>query len=381
MIYLDHNATSPPRPGVAEAMLAAMTATHGNPSSVHGPGRRARQLLDDARRAVARLVGVHESRVIFTSGGTESNHLALFGIAEATDHPGTILTSAVEHPSVLNPLERLQARGMRVIKLPVDAMGRVDAQDVERALTPDTRLVSIMAANNETGVLQPIAAIGALCRTARVPFHCDATQWFGKLPLGVDAIGAELVTLSAHKSGGPKGCGALIAGAALPLAPLLLGGGQERGRRSGTENLPGIAGFGLLAGQLAGQIEEESQRIVALRKKMERELLKSVPDAIILGADAERLPNTTAMLIPGVDGETLVMTLDLAGFAISSGAACSSGKNNPSHVPLAMGWTPEATRGMVRVSLGWETTETMVDSFISAFQRSVDRLRKGSAFA
>ncbi|MBF0262185.1 MAG: cysteine desulfurase [Magnetococcales bacterium] len=381
MIYLDHNATSPPRPGVAEAMMAAMTTIHGNPSSVHGPGRRARQLLDDARRALARLAGVHESRVIFTSGGTESNHLALFGVAEAAGCQGTILTSAVEHPSVLNPLERLEARGMRVIRLPVDSQGRVIPDEIQRALTPDTRLVSIMAANNETGVLQPIEAIGALCRTAKVPFHCDATQWFGKRPLGVDTLGADLITLSAHKSGGPKGCGALIVGAALQLAPLLLGGGQERGRRSGTENLPGIAGFAALAGQLAGRIEEEARHTTALRGKMENELLKSVPDAIILGAGAERLPNTTALLIPGVDGETLVMTLDLAGFAISSGAACASGKNSPSHVPLAMGWTPEATRGMVRISLGWETTETMVDSFISAFQRSVDRLRKGSAFA
>ncbi|MBF0417091.1 MAG: cysteine desulfurase [Magnetococcales bacterium] len=381
MIYLDHNATSPPRPGVAEAVTANLTTTHGNPSSVHGAGRRARHLLDDARRAVARLVAVHESRVIFTSGGTESNHLALFGIAEAAEYRGTILTSAIEHPSVHKPLSRIAAHGMQVIQLPVDPLGRVDAAAVEQAITPDTRLVSIMAANNETGVLQPIQAIGTLCRAARVPFHCDATQWFGKLSLSTDVLGADLLTLSAHKAGGPMGCGALIVANALQLAPLLLGGGQERGRRSGTENLPGIAGFAAMAGQLARQIEDEAQRNASLRDKLEYELLKSIPDAIILGRGAERLPNTTALLIPCVDGETLVMTLDLAGFAISSGAACSSGKNSPSHVPMAMGWSAEATRGMVRISLGWDTTETMVDSFISVFQRSVDRLRKGSALA
>ncbi|MEO5345594.1 MAG: cysteine desulfurase [Magnetococcus sp. YQC-9] len=381
MIYLDHNATSPARPGVAEAVTAAMTAMHGNPSSVHAAGRRARQLLDEARRAVARLVAVHESRVIFTSGGTESNHLAILGVAEAAGCMGSILTSAVEHPSVLMPLERLESRGMRVIRLPVDTHGRVDPATLERAINPDTRLVSIMAANNETGVLQPIEQIARLCRAAKIPFHCDATQWFGKRPLAIDEIGVDLVTLSAHKPGGPKGCGALIVHPALSIVPQLSGGGQERGRRAGTENLPGIAGFAALADALAGRIEEEAQRITALREKLEDQLLKSVPDALILGAGAERLPNTSAVALPGIDGETLVMTLDLAGFAISSGAACSSGKNTPSHVPLAMGLSPESTRSVVRVSLGWSTTEAMVDSFVPAFQRSADRLRQGSAFA
>ncbi|MBF0272517.1 MAG: cysteine desulfurase [Magnetococcales bacterium] len=381
MIYLDHNATSPTRPEVAEAMLATLTRQEGNPSSVHGPGRAARQTLDEARRAVARLVNVHDSRVIFTSGGTEANHLAILGMAEQAEFQGTLITSAVEHPSVLMPCDKAGQRGMTVIHLPVDASGRIHPDRLKTALTLDTRLVSIMAANNETGVLQPVAEIGALCRAAGVPFHCDATQYAGKLPLQADGIQADLLTLSAHKLGGPKGCGALIVGPAVQLTPQLLGGGQERNRRSGTENLPGIAGFGAVAQLVAPRIEAESLALTALRQKLEEGLLKSVPDAVILGAQAPRLPNTTALALPGVDGETLVMTLDLAGFAISSGAACSSGKNTPSHVPLAMGLDHALTRSVTRISLGWDSTEHAVDRFIHAFHRSVDRLRKGSHFA
>ncbi|MBF0340571.1 MAG: cysteine desulfurase [Magnetococcales bacterium] len=378
MIYLDHNATSPPRPGVAEAVLATMNRIEGNPSSVHGAGRAARQTLDEARRAVASLVGTHESRVIFTSGGTESNHLAILGVAEMAEFQGALVTSAVEHPSVLLPCAKAEQRGMKILRLPVDGQGVIRLEDLRVALDPSVRLVSIMAANNETGVLQPIREIGALCRQAGIPFHCDATQWAGKLPLAADAIPADLLTLSAHKLGGPKGCGALIVAAALQLAPQLNGGGQERGRRSGTENLPGIAGFGAVASLVVADIEAESARITSLREKLEEGLLKTIPDAFILGAAAPRLPNTTALALPGVDGETLVMTLDLAGFAIGSGAACSSGKNTPSHVPLAMGLDQELIRSVTRISLGWDSTEHAVDRFIHTFHRSVDRLRKGS---
>ncbi|NGZ06806.1 MAG: cysteine desulfurase [Magnetococcales bacterium] len=375
MIYLDHNASSPPRPEVIAAMLATLQRIEGNPSSVHGPGRAARHTLDDARRAVAKWMQIHDNRILFTSGGTEANHLALFGLAEACHFSGRIITSAIEHPSVLKPLEKLQQRGMHVTQLPVDGQGRIDPEALHSALTPDTRLVSIMAANNETGVLQPLAEIGAICRAHPVPWHCDATQWVGKLPLAVDALGVDLLTLSAHKMGGPKGCGALVVTPALSLAPQLLGGGQERGRRSGTENLSGIAGFGALAARLSATMDLESQTMTALQQRLEEGILKTLPDAVILGAGAARLPNTTALTLRRIDGETLVMTLDLAGFAISSGAACSSGKNTPSHVPLAMGLDPETSRSMVRISLGWDTTETAVDAFISAFKRSVDRLR------
>ncbi|MBF0628449.1 MAG: cysteine desulfurase [Magnetococcales bacterium] len=383
MIYLDHNATSMPRPGVAEAMLATLNRPEGNPSSVHGPGRAARQTLDEARRAVARLVTVHESRVIFTSGGTEANHLAILGVADAAEKPATLVTSAIEHPSVLQPTERLAQQGWRVLRLPVEANGQIAPAALQTLLAeePNVRLVSIMAANNETGVLQPIETIGALCQAAGVRFHCDATQWAGKLPLAADAIHADLLTLSAHKLGGPKGIGALVVNAALQLVPQLLGGGQERGRRSGTENLPGIAGFGHAATQVAAHIGTEAQTITALREKLEEGLLKSLPDGIILGHRAPRLPNTTAIALDGIDGETLVMTLDLTGFAISSGAACSSGKNTPSHVPLAMGLDHALTRSVTRISLGWDSTEDAVDRFVHAFHRSVDRLRKGSHFA
>ncbi|MBF0182299.1 MAG: cysteine desulfurase [Magnetococcales bacterium] len=378
MIYLDHNATSPPRPGVADAVRAALAGTMGNPASVHGPGRAARQKLDEARRQVAGLMDVHESRIVFTSGGTESNHLALFGMAMANDLRGTIVVSGVEHPSVLLTCTRLAELGMTIHTLPVDGTGRVDPQTVRDAIDTRTLLVSVMAANNETGVLQPIREIGAICREKEIPLHVDATQWAGKLPMDEEQLPADLLTLSGHKFGGPKGAGALIVASGISLIAQLTGGGQERGRRSGTENLPGIAGFGVAASEVSKQLPTETTAITRLREHLEHRLLEVIPDARIFGQEAPRLPNTTAVGIRGVDGETLVMALDLAGCAISSGSACASGKTTPSHVLLAMGEESAYIQGAVRVSLGWNTDIHAVDSFITAIKRSVDRLRQGS---
>ncbi|MEO5333542.1 MAG: cysteine desulfurase [Magnetococcus sp. YQC-5] len=378
MIYLDHNASSPLRPGILDVVLSVMAQQVGNPASVHWAGRMARQYLDEARRHVAALLDLHESRIVFTSGGTEANNLALFGLAAAKGYQGELLTSQVEHPSILQACEVLAHQGMTVKYLRVDGAGRVDPGEVASALTRQTVLVSIMAANNETGVLQPIHDIGAICQAAGVPFLVDATQWVGKIPLHPDSVPADLVTLSAHKFGGPKGVGALIITPSLLLEPRMLGGGQERGRRAGTENLSGIAGFGAAAALIKTTLIHEQSSVTALRERLESQLLAAVPDAVLWGVQAERLPNTTAVGIPGLDGETLVMTLDLAGFAISSGSACSSGKTTPSHVLRAMGVDPALSQSAVRITLGWNSTSHDVDSFVNAFYRSVNRLRKGS---
>ncbi|MBF0126912.1 MAG: cysteine desulfurase [Magnetococcales bacterium] len=381
MIYLDHNASALMRPSVVEGVVSAMGRQVGNPSSVHWAGRAARQQLDEARRSVAALVNVHESRILFTSGGTEANNLALFGVARTREGRGAIITSAVEHPSILHACDLLARRGLTVNRLPVDGSGRVDPEDVVPLIDQETILVSVMAANNETGVLQPIREIGVLCRSRGVPFHVDATQWAGRLPLDADGIPADLLTLSAHKMGGPKGVGALVSSSSLTLAPRMVGGGQERGRRAGTENLPGIVGFGLAARELLGGLSGEADRVGALRGYLETRVLEVVPDAVIFGNAVPRLPNTTAVGVRGVDGETLVMTLDLAGCAISSGSACSSGKTTPSHVLVAMGVDPALSQSAVRISLGWDSSKNSVDQFIIAFERSVCRLRQGSALS
>ncbi len=378
MIYLDHNATSHLRPGVAEVVLSHMTQPTGNPSSVHWAGRLARQKLDEARRQVAALVETHENRVILTSGGTEANNLAVLGVAASHEFQGTLITSAIEHPSILNGCALLAQRGMNVIYLPVDGQGCVNPDDVASAIDGQTRLVSIMAANNETGVLQPIGEIGALCQQKGIPFHTDATQYVGKIPMNLDGLPINLLTLSAHKFGGPMGVGALIMDPAIGLNGQIVGGGQERGRRAGSENLPGIVGFGAAAAAVKTVLPTENQTLTALQAHLEAKLLELLPDAVIFGANAKRLPNTTAIGLQGLDGETLVMTLDLAGFAISSGSACSSGKTNPSHVLKAMGVEPALNQSAVRITLGWDSSSHLVDQFVSAFYRSVDRLRQGS---
>jgi cysteine desulfurase len=355
--YLDWNATAPLRPAAAAAVAEAL-ALCGNPSSVHRWGRAARRRVEDARVAVAALVGAAAEDVIFTSGGSEANHLALIGAGRER-----VLVSAVEHDSV-----RLACADTETI--PVDVNGLVDLAALARLLAADPRpaLVSVMLANNETGIIQPVAEIAAMAHAYGALFHCDAVQAAGKIPIDAAAIGADLVSLSAHKLGGPQGVGAVVADAAFDLTPLLRGGGQERNRRAGTENVPGICGFGAAAAAAMAGIAVY-QGVRGLRDGLEREVALAAPDAVVFGAAVPRLPNTSAIAMPGMTAETQVIALDLDGVMVSAGAACSSGKVRPSHVIAAMGAGPELAAATIRVSLGWSTTAAEIDQFVQAWMR------------
>jgi cysteine desulfurase len=353
--YLDWNATTPLRPEAAAAMSAVL-ARCGNPSSVHRWGRAARQGVEHARSAVGALLHAPAEGVVFVSGGTEANHLALLG--SGCDR---ILVSAVEHASVLRAVPEAE-------RIPVDHDGVVTLDTLDRLLSDDPRpaLVSIMFANNETGVVQPVAAISAIARAHGALFHCDAVQAAGKISLDAGAIGADLVTLSAHKLGGPLGIGALVVTGELELTPLLRGGGQERGRRAGTENLVGIAGFAAAAAAAAEEIAVYDC-VRELRDALEAGVLSVAPEAAVLAAGAPRLPNTAAIAMPGVSAETQVIALDLDGVMVSAGAACSSGKVGPSHVLEAMGLGPDLVGSTIRVSLGWNSSEGDVAHFLRAW--------------
>jgi len=360
--YLDWNATAPLRPQAAAAMSEALRRW-GNPSSVHRRGRAARHIVERAREPVAALLGdVDPSAVIFVSGGTEANHLALIGTGRER-----VLVSAVEHDSVRHAVPAAEI-------IPVGPEGIVDLDALDRMLGADLRpaLVSVMYANNETGVIQPVAEIAAIARRNGALFHCDAVQAAGKLALEAGAIGADLVTLSAHKIGGPTGIGALVVTGGIELAPLLRGGGQEHRRRAGTENLPGIAGFAAAA---AAEIADY-ERVAALRDGLEAEIAMTARDAVVLGAAANRLPNTSAIAMPGVAAETQVVALDLDGVMVSAGAACSSGKVGPSHVLAAMGVAPEIAASTIRVSLGWSSSEAEIDHFLRAWTALYRRCRR-----
>jgi cysteine desulfurase len=367
--YLDWNATAPLRPEAAAAM-SAMLARCGNPSSVHRWGRAARQAVEGARSAVGALLGVPPDGVIFGSGGTEANHLALLGCGRQR-----VLVSAVEHDSVLRAVPEAE-------RIPVDRDGVVVLETLDNLLAADPRpaLVSVMLANNETGVLQPLAAIAAIARAHGALLHCDAVQAAGKIALDADAIGADLVSLSAHKLGGPPGIGALVVTDDLELTPLLRGGGQERGRRAGTENLAGIAGFAAAAVAAAEQIVVYD-RVRALRDALEAGIAAIAPEAVVLGAAAPRLPNTAAIAMPGVAAETQVIALDLDGVMVSAGAACSSGKVGPSHVLEAMRVGPDLVGSTIRVSLGWNSSGADVAHFLRAWTTLYRRCRGSSVGA
>ncbi|HWP34255.1 MAG TPA: cysteine desulfurase NifS [Thermodesulfobacteriota bacterium] len=380
-VYLDHNATTPVHPRVAEAMLPFLREAYGNPSSLHWAGRAARQAVDAAREAVARLVGAEPAEVVFTSGATEADNLALRGVAEL--HPGGhIVTTAVEHPAVRETCAELARRGWRVTVLPVDRAGRLDLAQLEAALTADTCLVSAMLANNETGVLFPAEAIGRLCRSRGILFHCDATQAVGKVPVDMRRMGIDLLALSGHKLNGPKGVGALVVRKGVKLKPQQTGGHQERGRRGGTENVPGVVGLGEAARLAAERLAAgEPARVAALRDRLERRILAAIPEVLVNGQGAERVPNTLNCSFRWVEGEALLLSLDLAGIAVSSGSACSAGSLEPSHVLLAMGLTREEASGAVRFSLGYETTEGELDYVVETLPPIVERLRAISPFA
>lgn len=364
--YLDWNATGKLRPQAQAAVLGALEVT-GNPSSVHSAGRAARRLVEEARARVAALVGASPRDVVLTAGGTEANMLAL------TPALGDVLlVSAIEHPSV-----RGGGRFSAVEEIPVTAGGAVDLAALERRLTGCARpLVSIMLANNETGVVQPVAAAAALVHAAGGLLHVDAVQCPGRIACDFKALGADLMTLSAHKIGGPQGVGALIRREGLLLPPLIKGGGQERGARAGTENVAGIAGFGAAA-EAAGQgLAEEAPRMAVLRDRFEAGLKALSPEAVIFGSAAGRLPNTSLFAVPGMKAETAIIAFDLAGVAVSSGAACSSGKVAPSHVLAAMGAESELSRGAIRVSLGYSTGDGDVEFILKAWAKLRESLYK-----
>lgn len=365
-VYLDWNATAPLRPAAARAMTAAFTQC-GNPSSVHRWGRAARRRLETSRSAVAALVGVARESVVFVSGGTEANHLALRGAGRER-----VLVSAVEHDSVLRALAAAE-------EIPVDRDGVVRLDALARMLAADPRpaLVSVMLANNETGVLQPVAEIAALAHAQSALVHCDAVQAAGKMRLDMASLGADLVSLSAHKLGGPPGVGALIVADGIDIAPMLRGGGQERRRRAGTENVSGIAGFAAAAETAVGEIADYD-RVRALRDALEAEIMARAPDAVVVGAAAPRLPNTTAIAMPGTPAETQVIALDLDGVMVSAGAACSSGKVGPSHVLAAMRASPVIAFSTIRVSLGWGSSEADIGRFVEAWT-TLYRRRRGVA--
>jgi cysteine desulfurase len=365
-VYFDWNATAPLRREARGAMLAALDVV-GNPSSVHAEGRSARRLIEEARAEVAALVGGEPRNVTFTSGGTEANMLALTPAVRAGGAPcARLLLSAIEHPSVLAGGRFAPAAAER---LPVTADGTIDLAALELRLAADEgpALVSLMLANNETGVVQPVSEAARLVHEAGGLLHVDAVQAAGRIPCDINALGADLLTVSGHKIGAPKGVGALVRRAGVLLTALVTGGGQERGLRAGTENVAAVAGFGAAAAVARRDLAGAGTRMTRLRARLEGKLAAAAPEVVIFGAGVERLPNTTLFAVPGMRAETAVIAFDLAGVAVSSGAACSSGKVQPSHVLAAMGVPPGLAQGAIRVSLGPETTESAVDCLIDAW--------------
>jgi len=377
-VYFDHNATTPLDDRVLEAMLPYLRGQFGNASSRHEFGTVARKAVDRAREQVAALIGVQPVQVIFTSGGTEANNLFIKGAA-ACLKPTQIAVSAIEHPCVAKPAQELTRAGWKLRKLAVTREGGTDLADVETALGGPTGLVSVMLANNETGVIQDVAAVAERARAAGAWMHSDAVQALGKIAVDFEALKVHAMTLSAHKIYGPKGAGALVVDKRLELRPLLSGGGHERGLRSGTENVPAIVGFGAACELTASRMSELGPRLAALRERLERGLKEL--GATIFGAAAARIPNTSYFAFRGMDGEALVIELDKVGYAVAAGAACSSAGTEPSATLLAMGVQPELARGAVRFSLGAANTTQQVDEFLGALAGVVTRLRRLTAIA
>lgn len=374
MVYLDHNATTPMDDRVLEAMLPYMRGSYGNPSSLYAMGRAARTALDNAREQVAELVSAHPSQVLFTSGGTEANNTALKGVALRAPQ-GRIVISAIEHASVQSPAAALKRLGWKVDHATVNEAGICTRETLAQVLHPETRLASVMWANNETGAVQPVAELAQLCREHGVLLHTDAVQAAGKLEVDFPASGAHLMSLSAHKLYGPKGIGALIQDKAVDMEPLLHGGGQEKGRRGGTENVAAIVGFGKAAELATVELDERRRHLLKLRTVFEERLLESLPNAVIFSREAERLPNTVFMAVPGVEGQTLIMALDQQGLAIASGSACGSDSTEPSKVLKAMNVESDVAQGAIRISFGKDNTEQDIDAVIGALVSQVKQLQ------
>jgi cysteine desulfurase len=373
-VYMDANATTPLAPEVFAVMRLWFTEQFGNASSIHFHGQRARAAVERARDQVARLLGCRPAEVVFTSGGTEGDNLALTGVLTPGDH---LITSSIEHHAVLHTAERLQERGIDVTFLPIDGSGAVDPGDVRRALRPNTQLISVMMANNEIGTLQPVAQIGVIAREADVYFHTDAVQAVGKVPIDVKAIDCDLLTVSGHKFHGPQGTGALYIRRGTHPVPLIFGGPQERQRRAGTENLPGIVGLGQAAEMAQAFVAGGGPaRLAALRDRLEQGILSRVDESGVYGAASPRVPNTTNLWFDHLEGEALVIALDLKGLAVSGGSACMSGATEPSHVLTAMGVLPERARASLRFSLDTAATDADVDFAIDLVPAAIAHLRQ-----
>lgn len=376
MIYLDHNATTQPAPDVIRAMTDCLIHAWGNPSSLHACGQQARAVRESARRSLALLIHAPAANILFTSGATEATSQLLLGpLFRADAKPRHLVVSAIEHPCVLEPARVLESLGWSVTRVGVDAEGRVAPQAVADALRSDTALVSVMLANNDTGVVQPIREIAELARRRGVPTHTDAVQAVGRIPVDFEDLGVDYLTLSAHKFYGPKGIGALVFRTAAAVAPFLYGGSQERALRAGTENLPGICGLGAAAALSLRQMAESAVRIAALRDQLQQGLLAAFPDARVNGGNADRLPNTLNIHFPGIDAVTAVMNLDIAGIAAATTSACATAKQEPPHVLTAMGLSPEQALASLRFSLGHVNTKAEIDRAIATLAELIPQLR------
>jgi cysteine desulfurase len=375
-VYLDHNATTPVLPAVLEAMTTVFRDDFGNASSVHAFGQAAKRRLEEARRQVAHALGAQPNEIVFTSGGTEADNLAILGLVRYDTRPVKhVITSAIEHPAVLETCAQLEREGVEVTRVPVNSQGLVDPDDVRRALRRETVLITIMHANNELGTIQPIAEIARLAREAGVWMHSDGVQALGKTPVDVNELGVDLYSISAHKIYGPKGVGALFVRQGVPLGRIQFGGHHERDRRPGTENVPGAVGLAAAISLMQSDFEQETARLARLRDRLEQGILERIPNVSVNGRGAPRVPNTSNICFRGVDGEALLIALDLAGFAVSSGSACSSGASEPSHVLTAIGLDRKDARASLRFSLGRLNTEDQIEALIEAVAEAVARLR------
>jgi len=379
-LYFDHNATTPLAPEVLEMVVSCLGQVYGNASSIHHFGQSAKQRLEQARRQLAALLHCQPTELIFTAGGTEADNLAILGAARAAGR-GHIVTTTIEHPAVLMTVKQLEREGFAVTGVRVGSNGIVNPDDIRRALRPDTVLVSVMHANNELGTVQPLAEIDRITREAGVLLHSDGVQALGKIPVDVDALGVDFYSVSAHKLYAPKGVGALYVRKGARFTPIAFGGHHERDRRPGTENVPGIAGFGGAAELAAARLSSDSETIGALRDRLENAVLDGIPGAGVNGSRWNRVPNTSNLYFDGIDGEALTIALDLRGFAVSTGAACSSGAIAPSHVLTAIGLDADRARASMRFSLGRANTAEQVDALVKALTASVQHLRRISVHA
>lgn len=380
-VYLDHSATTPVRPEVLAAMLPYFGDKFGNPSSIHSWGRQARTAVDSAREQVASIIGATASEIIFTSGGTESDNLAIRGVAKSMQTKGKhLITSQIEHHAVINTFESLAKDGYEVTYLPCDKYGLIDPDDVRKSITKDTILISIIHGHNEVGTIEPIEEIGRIAKEHGILFHSDAVQSLGKIPVKVDDMGVDLLTISSHKIYGPKGVGALYVRKGTRIRPQVTGGIHEKGLRAGTENVPGIVGFGAACALAEEEMPEESKRLQALRGMLINGILSNIPDTVLNGHPEKRLPHNVNVSVKYVEGEAMLLNMDLLGIGASSGSACTSGSLEPSHVLLAMGIPHELAHGSLRMTLGKSNTEQDIEYVLESLPPIVEKLRAMSVF-